>query len=91
MNGLLSTLHWKLAPPTLDLNLIVGVRSWVLAGGLPVIFVSGGAATSGGGAGRTGGAGGGGGGGGGGAEDVVNVWSPPGVAPPALLATNWKW
>ena len=42
LNGLLSTLHWKLEPVTEELNLIVGVRSCVFAAGLVVIFVSGG-------------------------------------------------
>ena len=49
LNGLLSTLHVKLALPPVALNLIVGVRSWVFAGGFEVILVSGGGLIGGGG------------------------------------------
>src|SRR5262249_23228642 len=87
LNGLLSTLHWKLAPATLALNLIVGVRSWVFAGGFGAILVSGGLCSS--------STGGGGGGlcssstGGTTTLDVVNVWSVPGTVPATLWATSW--
>ncbi len=93
LNGLRSTLHWKLEPATEELNLIVGVRSRVFAAGLVVILVSGGIG-DGVGRGVGGGVGpgvGGGGGGGGGVDSVVKVPSSPEVVPPALLATSWKW
>lgn len=41
LNGLPSILHSKAAGESVDLNRSVGVRSLVLAGGLPVIVVCG--------------------------------------------------
>ncbi len=71
LKALLSTLQVKVALPPVALNLIVGVRSWVFAGGFEVILVSGGGIT--GGVGITGGGVTTGGGGGAETAAVVNT------------------